>query len=1130
MGFHDDVAGAGYGGEHLDGFAKFYKQSAGIDEDDEENILISERIDFPRMNKNIIDDFEYFSVDKFNQRYNEQANAEVNFSVLNLNIRGLECNFDKLVLFLNSIKHKFDVIVLNEAHLLDSPLTNSDMHIRYPLNGYDLFHVNSTIKYGGIVIYVKSRFQATYNHSLTKSDNSYDSLYVSIEVNKLMNCNNINKKLTIGGYYRHCLKGSADVMTFIDKFDDDLKHKSIAKHDVILAGDFNVCLLKSSHKTDSLCFLNTIIGNDYECTIFKPTRIQYHDNSMQVKSASLIDQVMTNMLTHEYTSGNLHYPDSDHHGTFIMFENYLDPECLDESDDGNLYKRRLNAIDENDLLNDFGQYDWDTLVYRELNLDKATENLVNSIEELCDKHAPLTKVSNRKIKYCHKPYIDRELLEQIRIKNRLYTTYQEHPSENNKIAFKELRNKVVSLLRKKKKAYFRSYFGKFRNNAKKMWDGINLALEQSRKKKTIPNYVTGTDGNLISGSKNLANAFAKYFKEIPSKTKSMIIPSRFSFKHYLRQTDPSDRYLTLYNTSNEEILKHLMKLKNNSSPGPIQVPNLFLKMIAKPLSAVLVDIINRSMTYGYVPRIFKIGKQTPVFKSGEVSVKNYRPITVCSNISKILEKVVRDRVIEYLKRIKLLNNSQFGFRAKHSTNHAIINLTETTLDGLESNLKVGGIFLDIAKAFDTVNFDILLTKLEHYGFRSTELMWFESYLKNREQYVSIKGDNSKCYTPEYGVPQGGTLAPILFIIFMNDIVHSSKVFNFSIYADDTCLILGIEKSMYDETIRTELAKIVDWFSSNELMLNISKTDYLQFRMHEKRTFLKGEHDMSDLHEVAPEYLFTPDYLHPHDEYICHKELNDKGEFILQDLHTICPAFVLEEYIEMPDGSTVHEPDYVKYLGVYFDNKLSFKRHIDITTCKISRLISVFWRSAHLTTETKKMVYHSLVQSQLNYGIIIWGSNLIKNVRGKFELDHVPKNLRSLNVAINKIVRAITRKPRFDKKTGCNTPSKPLYQELEILTLNNLYYYNLGILAHSFYYNHPLPEKITENLVRKSSVSSKRTKNNEFDLYYAVPTKDATFRKPTLACAVFWNKLPTDIKSTSSKTSFQNKLKFYLINL
>ena len=301
-------------------------------------------------------------------------------------------------------------------------------------------------------------------------------------------------------------------------------------------------------------------------------------------------------------------------------------------------------------------------------------------------------------------------------------------------------------------------------------------------------------------------------------------------------------------------------------------------------------------------------------------------------------------------------------------------------------------------------------------------------------------------------------------------------------------------------------------------------------MHEKKKFIKGEHDMSELHEVAPEYLFVPDYLYPHDDYICHKEINKKGEFTLQDLHSICPALVLEECVEMPDGSTIYEPENVKYLGVYFDNNLTFKRHIDITTCKISRLISVFWKSPHLTTETKKIIYHSLVQSHLNYGILIWGSNLVKNIRGKFELDHVPQNLKSLNVAVNKIVRAILRKPKYNKKTGCNTPSKPLYQELDILTLNNLYYYNLGILAHAFYYNHPLPDKITENLVKKSTVSSTRTKNNEFDLYYVVPTKEATFRKPTLACTIFWNKLPTDLKRISSKESFKNKLKHYLITL
>ncbi len=663
-----------------------------------------------------------------------------------------------------------------------------------------------------------------------------------------------------------------------------------------------------------------------------------------------------------------------------------------------------------------------------------------------------------------------------------------------------------------------------------MWDGINLALEQTRKKKNMPNTVTDVDGTQISQADKLANAFANYFRDIPRKTKSKIIPPRFNFKHYLRQTASIDNYLVLYTADNDEIIKHIMKLKNNSSPGPIQVPNIFLKMIAKPLSIVLLDIINKSMAYGYVPKCFKVGKQTPVYKSGDININNYRPITVCSNLSKILEKVVRDRVIEYLKRIKLLNTSQFGFRANHSTNHAIINLTETTLEGLENNLKVGGVYLDIAKAFDSVNFDILLSKLEYYGFRGTELMWFESYLKNREQYVCIKGKNSSTYSPEYGVPQGGTLAPILFIIFMNDVVYSSKVFNFSIYADDTCLILCIDRTMYDSTIRTELANVIDWFSSNELMLNITKTDYLQFRMHEKRVFIKGEYDMEELHGVAPQYLFEPDFPHEHNINISHKELNKRGEFILQDLHAVCPAFWLDEYIDMPDGSSIYEPEHVKYLGVYFDNNLTFNRHIDILTCKISRLTSVFWKSPHLTIETKKIIYQSLVESHLNYGITIWGATLSKNIRGKFPLDHVPKNLNNLNVTVNKIIRAILRKPKYDKNTASNTSSKPLYRELEILTLNNLYYYNLGVLAHSFYYTDTVPDKIAEKLVKKSTITSVQTKNNEYELYYTVPRKETTYRKPTLACTLLWNQLPNELKCIKSKTSFKNKYKQYLLNL
>ena len=134
-------------------------------------------------------------------------------------------------------------------------------------------------------------------------------------------------------------------------------------------------------------------------------------------------------------------------------------------------------------------------------------------------------------------------------------------------------------------------------------------------------------------------------------------------------------------------------------------------------------------------------------------------------------------------------------------------------------------------------------------------MWFESYPKDREQFVSTEKYNSLSYHPEYGVPQGATLAPILFIIFMNDIIHSSKVFNFSVYADDTCLVLCIDKPKYNETLEEEIKKVADWFSSNELMLNLSKTDYLRFNTHNRKEYIKGEYDLTELHEIAPQCLF-----------------------------------------------------------------------------------------------------------------------------------------------------------------------------------------------------------------------------------------------------------------------------------
>ena len=1112
---HDIVYGSGEGGIE---FKQFYKQTLGIDNDCEQSdILSSEFKDFPRSLHNNLDSFQYFTVDKFNKSFN--TNIKGQLSTININVRGLECNFSNLTQFLNTMHYKFDVIFLTECHIQADDL-NIDIHNRHPIDGYDKFYVKSCIKFGGVVMYIKQKFKAQYYLNLTKTCTTHDSLYVKIDPINLHGNKKRKNILFLGGYYRHCRE--SDKIQFIDSFSSDISQKALQKNDIIIGGDFNICLMKSTSNADSLCFLNSIIGNTCEILIFKPTRIQYYKNSLQIKSATLIDQIITNLFEYECTAGNLLYSDSDHHATFAIFNNYTDSV----REDLDIYRRQISKINEEALLDDFNSLNWNELVYYESNLDVATENLNKSIVELCDKHAPLKKLSNRRKKHNNKPWIDDNLLTLIRMKNHAHAVKSSTPTAINTEAFNKLRNLVTSQTRDKRKKFFAEYFQKFRTNSRKLWDGINQALEQTRYKKSLPNKIKDVNGKPVEGDQNIANAFAKYFKDIPGKTKQKIGPFKHPYLHYLNKQKPIDDYLELSDTNFDEIHEQVIKLKDNSSSGPVQVPNTFLKIIARPLSQVLTTIINRSIFSGYVPSVMKIGKQTPVHKGGDISIRNYRPITVCSSISKILEKIVRDRVLKYINRVKILNKCQFGFRNKHSTNHAIMNLTELTLEGLENGLKVGGVFLDIAKAFDTVNHRYLLRKLEYYGFRGRTLMWMESYLTNRQQYVNIRGHNSEMYKVECGIPQGAVLAPILFILFMNDITLCSNIFNFSMYADDTCLILGIKVSEYDNVMKSELPKVVDWFSSNELLLNSDKTDYLNFGPHYNKIYIKGEYDLTELHSALPQFLFDDYFQELGDPD--HIELNKKGEFILHELTKVCPKYFMNELIEMPDGNIISEPEHVKYLGVYFDNNLKFKRHIDITCCKINRMVGILWKSEHLNLEAKKMIYHSLIESHLNYAITIWGSHFARNIAGIFEIDHIPENLKHLCNVQNKIIRAIFRKPKFDKISQTYTRNTPLYRELEVLRLYDLYYFNLACIAHEYFHVGDLPEAVAENFVKKSHICSLNTRNNAIDLHYKTPKLVSSYKKPSIAATMIWNTLPVEIRIIPGKTKFKTKLKEYYI--
>ena len=184
----------------------------------------------------------------------------------------------------------------------------------------------------------------------------------------------------------------------------------------------------------------------------------------------------------------------------------------------------------------------------------------------------------------------------------------------------------------------------------------------------------------------------------------------------------------------------------------------------------------------------KNARVSPVYKTGEESdVSNYRPISVLTCFSKILERIMYNRLYEYLTKNDILYTKQFGFRSNHSTDHAVVSLVNDITNAINSDLYTIGVFIDLLKAFDTdtVDHDILLSKLEHYGIKDTALLWFKDYLNNRQQCVKLGTVMTSLKSITCGVPQGSILGPLLFLIYVNDLPNVSDILNLILFADDT---------------------------------------------------------------------------------------------------------------------------------------------------------------------------------------------------------------------------------------------------------------------------------------------------------------------------------------------------------
>ena len=278
----------------------------------------------------------------------------------------------------------------------------------------------------------------------------------------------------------------------------------------------------------------------------------------------------------------------------------------------------------------------------------------------------------------------------------------------------------------------------------------------------------------------ISQTFVNYFTNVgPNLDKEIPVTQNISPLTYLKNR--SNTSFIIASASNEEVLTIIMHLDECKSSGPSSIPVKLLKIASPSIVPHLVNIINISFKTGCFPAAVKLAKVIPIFKAGsKLDINNYRPISLLSVFSKIIEKLMYSRLYSFLEAHNVIDNSRFGFQKNKSTQHSLIEIVEKIRTCMENKNYGCGIFIDLKKAFDTVNHNILLQKLEHYGIRGTSLDWFQSDLKDRMQYVFVNNTSSETKAISCGVPQGSVLGPLLFLLYINDItkhIKKTKVFS-----------------------------------------------------------------------------------------------------------------------------------------------------------------------------------------------------------------------------------------------------------------------------------------------------------------------------------------------------------------
>ena len=805
-----------------------------------------------------------------------------NIRICHVNIRSLSRS--KLLAIKSSLTNLYDVITISESHL----------HAGVPNNVFTLEGFHEIIRKdrvgqgGGVAVFICESI-------VYKQIFKYEKLHLETI---WLQVHSIEGKVLICCCYRPSDKGS-----FWKDFShvlDEVKNDQV--NNLFIIGDLNADFKTTNgRELLQLCNYQNLI-----CLVKEPTRITN-------TSATILDQAITNapnfvkevqvsppVSTNDHCTIGIHL-----HFKIIKEPAYQRTVWLYKNTD---FKEFKNALNAQDFSHCFDSDDVDSCSR------KWTETFLN----VARAHVPNKLVT---IRPSDSPWYTSELRTLKRKMLRSFHKYKKQNNDNNWSQYKTLRNNYQKQLDQAEITYKQALASslKLQRNTKQWWQVVKWLLGKGGDT-SYPSLLV--DNKVVATNKEKADVFNNFF----------LSHSNIDFSNAsLPDEDNFPEGLGFIEASEEEVHDLLKSIDPSKSTGPDGISPRLLREAGIAIVPSLTKLFNVSLSSSKVPSSWKLANVIPLFKKGEKSsANNYRPVSLLSCISKILERIVFKHVFNYLRDINFISEHQSGFQPGDSTVNQLTYLYHMFADGLDKKKNIHIVFCDVKKASDRVFHDGLLFKLRKAGIYGTLLNWFKNYLADRYQQVIIQG---QCSVPGHikaGVPQGSVLGPLLFLIYMNDITNVTNC-NIKLFADDTSLFIEFDKNTnVENTLNEDLSQIQEW--ANQWLVRFSPS---------------------------------------------------KSKLLTCSFRKLPVADITF------NNTNLESVESHKHLGLILSNDLSWTKHIESIVKSVSPLIDVLKKLKYdLDRTTLETTYFSFIRPKMEYGCQIWDncSNRDSDMLENLQLD------------------------------------------------------------------------------------------------------------------------------------------------